>query len=333
VPMTLSGLQDRDAAIEALLAVARRETLALAIAVAAVDDDAASVASARLRWAIVVARERILAAEHEPWIARHADQLDRVANRAQRWLVSEPPRTLQAVGALLDRVVARRGARPTAVDASHAHLVDLDLDGLELPRLVLRGASLTEVTLRRARCEAADATAAHWLRCDLAAATLTMAVFSGGSVGHGELSRAALAGSSWHRAAISQTRLVRAVLADARLDRAELTDCNLRGADLSIVRSPDVASLVGARFVRCDLRETCWAGRDLGGAVFIDCKLFGAHGAPAAAGVVIERADVSLAGDGSVIASQRDVVAGWRTMVGAGPARSGKPAPHGAGAT
>src|SRR5262245_39070971 len=59
--MTSASSCDRDAAVEALLAVARRETLALAVATCALDPDAAAVASARLRWAIGAARPLVLA--------------------------------------------------------------------------------------------------------------------------------------------------------------------------------------------------------------------------------------------------------------------------------
>jgi uncharacterized protein YjbI with pentapeptide repeats len=140
---------------------------------------------------------------------------------------------------------------------------------------------------------------------------LAMAVLADARLVHCDLSRADLAGASWHRAALTHCALRRANLVDARLDRAVVSDCDLRGADLAIVRSPHVATLAGARFVRCDLRDTHWRGRELGGATFIDCKLFGARGGPAVAGVVIERPDLSRLGDGSRIATQGDAIADW----------------------
>jgi uncharacterized protein YjbI with pentapeptide repeats len=344
IMMTLSGWKDREAAREAeieaeldsLLAVARRETLVLAIAAGVGDDDAGAVASARLRWAIGAAR---------PLIAPHADppdtprdrrahhraaQLDRIANRAQRWFADQPARSLPAVGAIVDRLAVRRDHRAAAdpgtlgaisliggLDASHGHLVDLDLDDLELHRIVLYGAGLTEITARRARLDAADARATRWVRCELEASSLATAVLTGATLDRCELGRANLEASSWHRTAVAHSQLVRATLIDARLDRAVFSECNLRGADLQIVRTPDVASLAGARFVRCDLRETNWRGRELGGATFVDCKLFGAHGAASLAGAVIERPDISLLGDGSKIAAPAEVAAAWPTMIGA----------------
>src|SRR5205807_6765064 len=117
----------------------------------------AAIASARLRWAISSARPLIAAldggAPGEAGQARHAEQLDRIANRAQRWLVAEPPRPLQEIGHLVDRA-ARRDRRAPAIAADHAALVELDLDELDLARISLCRANLVEVSLRRA-----DATA------------------------------------------------------------------------------------------------------------------------------------------------------------------------------
>src|SRR5262249_23330369 len=100
---------DREAAIDAVLSVARRETLMFAAAASAPDDDAVAIASARLRWAIgsarqlIVARDLGAAAGH----VRHVEQLERLANRAQRWLVAEPPRPLPEIGLLIDRAARR----------------------------------------------------------------------------------------------------------------------------------------------------------------------------------------------------------------------------------
>ena len=93
-----SRCHDRGGAIEQMLSVARRETLVLAAASFAVDDAGAAIASARLRWAIGSARQLIISLEADPDIARFAGQLDRAANRAQRWLVSEPPQSMQKIG-------------------------------------------------------------------------------------------------------------------------------------------------------------------------------------------------------------------------------------------
>jgi uncharacterized protein YjbI with pentapeptide repeats len=314
--MTSTGPCDRDAAVEALLAVARRETLALAVASCALDDDAAAIASARLRWAIGAARPLILEQDgartgSRTRLAGLAYQLDRIANHAQRWLVDEPPRSLREIARVIERRSAQQASPIAAIRADHAALVDLDLDDLDLARISLHGAVLTEVSLRRAVCTAADATASRWQRCRLDRAALAMAVLVDARLARCDLSRADLAGTSWHRAALAHCALPRANLIDARLDRAVVSDCDLRGADLAIVRSPHVATLAGARFVRCDLRDTHWRGRALGGATFVDCKLFGARGGPALAGVVIERPDLSRLGDGSRIASQRDAIADW----------------------
>jgi uncharacterized protein YjbI with pentapeptide repeats len=314
--MTLADSHDRGAAIDALLAAARRETLLLAIAIGALDDDAAALATSRLRWTIGTARQLIAALDSDEGVERHACELDRVANRAQRWLVGEPAQPLLTSGGLADRIAARRRRRAIGILADDASLVDLDLSGLALSRISLRGAILADIVARRADCEAADARATRWLRCQLDDSSLAMAVFAGSRLDDCDLTRADLTSTSWHRATLSHCTLARTSLVDARLERAVLVDCDLRGADLRIARSPEVASLAGAQLIRCDLRDTRWSGRDLGGATLVDCKLFGAHGAPALAGVAVEAADVSRLADGSRRAAQSDVVAAWRSALG-----------------
>lgn len=261
--MMTSGVEDRSGAVDALLASARRALLMLVIAIGAADDEAAAVAAARLRWAIGSLRPLSLG-------PARARRLDAIANRAQRYLGDEPVRPLREVGALVDRI-ARRRDRARPVDARHACLAALDLDDLELGPLWLHGAQITDTTARRARCAAADATATRWLRCRLDAMSLTAAVLGDARFEHCSLVGARLDATSWHRAQVAHCDLRGATLADARLDRALFSDCDLRGADLRIVRSPDMASLAGARFVRCDLRGSAWDGRACDGASFVDC--------------------------------------------------------------
>lgn len=263
------------AAIETLLSVARRESLMLAIAQSAFDDDAAAIAAARLRWAIDAVRPLVAIGDAAP----HVDELDRIANRAQRWLVDQPPRSLAELARLVDRA-ARRDRRAVAIAADHAVLVDLELDRLDLTRISLAGARLVEVSLRGAVCTAGDARGSRWQRCAIERATLAMAVLSDARLARCDLSLAELTGTGWQRAAVVRCCLRGAALVDARLERASFTDCDLRGADLAIAGSPHAAGLAGAQFVRCDLRDTDWRGRDLAGASFIDCTLLGARGAP-----------------------------------------------------
>ena len=271
--MTFALTSERGTAIEPLLAVARRETLLLAIAVGALDDDGAVVACARLRWAIGAARQLISALEHERRGERLARELDRIANRAQRWLVVDPPESLSEVKTLVDRIAERRGWRAQSIAAEHAQLIDLDLDDLELSRIVLCGATLTEISAQRAGWEAADARSTRWERCRLEAASLATAVLSGSTFEHCDLSCANLEATSWQRATVSHCAMSRAVLIDARLDHAVFSDCDLRGADFAIAHAPSAAAPVGTRFVRCDLRDTSWRGRELSAATFVDCKL------------------------------------------------------------
>ncbi|HUJ62875.1 MAG TPA: hypothetical protein VLX92_30440, partial [Kofleriaceae bacterium] len=91
---------------------------------------------------------------------------------------------------------------------------------------------------------------------------------------------------------------------------AEFTDCDFRGADFSNVKDL-LGSSFEAVFVRCDLRDTRWQGRELHCVRFVDCKMAGVTGTPELASTAIERPDLSPAGDGSSIGSARDVLQLW----------------------
>ena len=276
--MMLPGWVDRPLTIDALLDVARRETLLLAVAFDAMDDDRAIVAAARLRWAISSVRHLLFATRCDDALHR-VRSLDRIANRAQRWLTCEPARSPQEIAGVFSRLATRElhaGPPRPGLVAEHASLIDLDLDDLTLGPLLLRSSILTDVSLRRARCDGSDARATRWLRCPCEGASFELAVFASARIEHGELALCQLEGASFHLASLSHTSLRGARLIDTRLDGATFTDCNLRGAELSVSRSSpvasQVASLAGARFIRCDLRDACWDGRELLGAQFIDCQ-------------------------------------------------------------
>jgi pentapeptide repeat protein len=214
--MRSSGLQDRAAAIDALLGVARRETLVLALADGAADHDGAAVAAARLRWAIGTVRQLIAAVEHAPWIEPHIRQLDQVANRAQRWLATEPTRSSREIGELVDRLFARPGRRGPGIDAAHASLVDHDLDDLDLEGSRWRHATLSHCTLRHARLIDARLDGAVFSDCDLRGADLQIVRSP---------SAAALDGARFVRCDLRETRW-----AGRELGGASFLDCQLLGA-------------------------------------------------------------------------------------------------------
>ena len=137
-----------------------------------------------------------------------------------------------------------------------------------------------------------------------------------------ELERAQLSSLSLDNARIVRGSFAAAVMHIAKLpsakiestvfDGAQLQRSDMRGADFGREPGGADATTAGARFERCDLRETTWEGRDLSGASFIRCKLGAMTGRPAAiAGVTISEPDLSPAGDGSDIANAREVLALW----------------------
>ena len=77
-------------------------------------------------------------------------------------------------------------------------------------------------------------------------------------------------------------------------------------------RNDGLGTTTLTRFERCDLRDTRWEGRDIDGAVFIDCRFHGASGRPARiAGVRIEWPDISPTDDGRRTGRDDDVLALW----------------------
>ncbi|MBE7448998.1 MAG: pentapeptide repeat-containing protein [Kofleriaceae bacterium] len=72
-----------------------------------------------------------------------------------------------------------------------------------------------------------------------------------------------------------------AVFGNAAFDKAVFLDCDFRGADFSLVTEGLLGTIFDARFERCDLRDTRWAGRSLFRARFLHCKFAGSSGPPA----------------------------------------------------
>ena len=121
-----------------------------------------------------------------------------------------------------------------------------------------------------------------------------------------DLTAAVLVRSVWTQATVTACVFRDADLRNARLDEATFTDCDFRGADLRVVQ-PGINTARKARFVRCDLRQTQWEGRELDEVELVDCKLAGARGKAQLVALAVERPDLSSGGDGSQIASASDV--------------------------
>lgn len=86
--------------------------------------------------------------------------------------------------------------------------------------------------------------------------------------------------SSWRVGRSVRTSFVGTQLVDAVLTHAVFTECDLRAANLAIVNSTVPDAFVRIEFNGRDLRATNWDGRNLAGARFVDCKMYGVFGLP-----------------------------------------------------
>ncbi len=136
-------------------------------------------------------------------------------------------------------------------------------DGPYLADLDARGVDLTEARIFRV----------HVARCrfitDLCRASFIDAVIDASDFTYSNL-RSTL----WQRTRVQRSFLRDCTLVDATLDGSTFTDCDLRGADLSVTDN-QLTFGANTQFIRCDLRETNWQGRDLSCMTMVDCKLYG----------------------------------------------------------
>ena len=133
-------------------------------------------------------------------------------------------------------------------------LFELDAKGVALPAATFLG-------LHVARC---------WLITDLHDSTLIDTF-----VEHTDFTYADLRNTLWQQTRAHQSFFREASFADATFDSATFVDCDLRRADFSMADRHGLATTTRVDFLRCDLRGTNWAGRDLCHVRAVDCKLDG----------------------------------------------------------
>lgn len=296
------------------LETARRDTLALAVALDRRNDAGAVVALERVCRALIDAeRTASLIVEHAArWHPLAHSMLRKALAAATPWLVAARA-TLPAVEDILRRFAREdRGAWGEPARPPAAIVTALDCDVAYLMSGALHGAKLVGVVARESNLAGAVLTATQLVECRFTASELSGGNFDDSVVDRCDLARANLARTSWCGARLVRSTLSGAVLVEARLDWAMFVDCDLRGADLAVAKRLELASSQRTCFVRCDLRETRWTGRMLASVRLIDCKLHGVHGAPRVDGIEIERPDLSPRGDGSELGSAADVLRAWR---------------------
>ena len=77
--------------------------------------------------------------------------------------------------------------------------------------------------------------------------------------------------SLWSRTEIHQCCFAESSFVDASFDGVTFVDCDLSGAHIAVTRrGRDV--MTGVHFLRCDLRDVIWHGRDLSRVVMLQCE-------------------------------------------------------------
>lgn len=300
-----------DAAINGMLAVARREVLILAATLQSNDDIGAVIAAGRLRWAISCAHE--FAGRSLTVLSRLKARFAEIEYAAQQWLpekiatIRDSEHLLQALAVLGDPFLGHR-----SVCANNALIVGFDLDGLPLANMKIRGATIARVTARGARLDNSDARGAMITHSCLNGASLRLTVLADTTMEECELSQANLEGTQWRDAKISKVTARGALLFHSELRAARFVDCDFRDADFQGFADSGTA---GAEFVCCDLRRTNWHGRNLSGVSFVRCRLHGAFGVVTGARLArLEDSDLSADGDGSLIVSKDELLRRWPKM-------------------
>ena len=207
------------------------------------------------------------------------------------------------------------------IDINGRNLSDRDLSRVEVQHITFDRASLTRSHWREASIDGAQGFQSHWESARITSAVLARSTFASSKfidthfcdsyVQQTKFISCDLSRSLWGGARISYVQFIRSTLVDVSLDDALIADCVFTGCDLSATRLGPLGTTCGAVFLRCDLRDTNWEGRDLFRARFVDCKMAGVRGIPLVGGIVIEAPDLSEGGDGSRIGTAEDVLRAW----------------------
>lgn len=267
------------------LRMVRRCCNALEIALLVEDAVMAIVSATRLRGALTAARFDLA-----PPFA--ADALDASWQRAAELLARAPTnvRTLSEIGRLMRL-----------------------LDWATNDRRSILGPDLLDVDAARRELHRTDWSELHVASANLSESTLYGCSFNDSDITASDFSRANLVRASMRGARVYGCDFSGAILTDTILDAVVFEDCDLRGAHLGTERPSVEAAILCAHFVRCDLRETAWHRRFIGGVKLRDCNVYGMHGAATIDGVEIVGADASRDADGSEPRSGQEVIGSWRS--------------------
>ena len=234
--------------------------------------------------------------------------LSRVSVRVHELWLEKKPDGERLVATTVDAT----GAKLSTRNLSSCVLTDVTLDRADLSFGKLHGAELIRVRAREASFASVLMAGAAVIDCDFEDAELALVKLGDAMIAGTSFRSAHLDRSTWYRATVTRCNFASATFTNAGIDHARFTDCDFRGASFAVPREI-LGTATDAVFERCDLRDTDWAGLDLFRTRFIDCKLGGSQGVPAFSETVVERADLSPAGDGSTIGG----LAEWMTLLGA----------------
>lgn len=193
-----------------------------------------------------------------------------------------------------------------------ARLERVSFDNAVLDAVRMTDAELVDVSAQAAICTSIKLTGSRITGGTFARAQLALAAFDAAIIDETTFDGANLDRSTWAGASATAVGFDNCIFGNAWLDGGRFRGCTFRKADLRLLTEGIRCTTRGAIFEDCDLRFTRWDGRNLDGATFVRCKLFGITGIPASlANVRIEAPDLSLDGDGSDIADAEDVIALW----------------------
>lgn len=212
-----------------------------------------------------------------------------------------------------EKLIAGPACREVHLYDNREIIAEVSLRDADLSLANFARTRLLDLDAQGANLDDALAIEARFLRVNLTRASMQTVELESMVASDCFFSEANLVDARWHGGAAVLCSFTGADLMNLRADRTTFMHCDFQDADLTISDLGANASMTGTQFINCDLRRSRWHNRTLKDVHFIDCKFHGVKGAPRIEGVVIERPDVSAAGDGSKAGSMSDVLALWGT--------------------
>ncbi|MEO7731821.1 MAG: hypothetical protein ABIY55_12665, partial [Kofleriaceae bacterium] len=235
--------------LDEVLAAARRHESALILALRTGDSIVGLVAAARLRAALrraVIALESLVALEPgtRPVLVSVFEQFTQsmydLLHRTPMMLGRGDPRRLERW--FLHSAHSPLGDGP--------HVFELDSSGGDLEEARFLGVHVLDCRFITKLCRASFMNALVD-RCDFTYGDLRSTV--------------------WQHTRIVASYFREGSFADAAFERTTFIDCDLRGMDLSANESDGYSTYSDIEFIRCDLRDVHWQGRDLSLLRLLDC--------------------------------------------------------------